>query len=153
MKFNILLVLMMVLLGLVLLGCASKNKTASKTTTKELDEPLFQISYKLSKGRSRINPSYTIKLNGSEVFYVGQDNIPVLGERVFTLSNEEFQLIRQAYQESDFTSLEEDYSGRFRDLPVSTLEYQGHKVKFIDREAPEALLKLAGLLRGLVPEK
>lgn len=84
--------------------------------------------------------------------YVGRENVGVIGEQVFTLASEEFELMKQAFDESDFASFDVDYLGRFRDIPISTLEYQGHKVKFIDREAPEELMKLASLLRRLVPE-
>ena len=46
-----------------------------------------------------------------------------------------------------------EYIGRMRDLPIETIEYKGHIVRYQKREAPEAFLKLAEMLSQLVTKK
>ncbi len=125
---------------LLFYGCSSLNVKKSN----------FQVSYVKSKGRLLTKPHFTIKLEGDSVYYNGIANMLVLGERNFTISKVELEEIEEAFEQSDFSDFDELYQGNIRDLPLTSMIYNNHEVRFQDKQAPEKLKRLEHLLEGLI---
>lgn len=111
----------------------------------------INISYKVSKGRSPVRPAFNLEIKDKEVLYNGIANMEVAGIKSFEMTEAQFDEINKAFSESKFQSFEESYIGRMRDLPIFTLVYNDHSVRYQKREASEKLLSLAQLVENLIP--
>lgn len=92
-------------------------------------------------------PDYTVTLNShGEVTYTGNAFVKVYDEQIYTISQENVDIIREALIQSDFFELEDEYYEPVTDLPstyitVSTNsktktihDYEGTPQKLIDLE-------------------
>lgn len=131
--------------SLFLFSCSRKGKV-----DKSVDD--FQVTLKTNRGRSKVKPQYSISLNGRKATYNGIANMDTMGEKSFEISKANYSKIRKAFLASNFTSFEKEYKGRMRDLPMPTLTYNDHIVRYQEREAPAELLILANLMKELIPQ-
>ncbi len=131
--------------SLIMFSCSRKGKIDNN-----VDD--FQVTLKTNRGRSKARPQYNISLDGRKVSYNGIANMDSMGEKSFEISKANYSKIRKAFLESNFTSFKNEYKGRMRDLPMPTLTYNGHIVRYQEREAPPELLNLANLMKELIPK-
>lgn len=112
----------------------------------------FQISYFKAKGRQLKKPHFKINIKGNSVYYNGIANMEVLGEHNFKLSKTEFKKIKDVFEQSEFNKFKILYMGKYRDLPITTITFKGHEIRFQETAAPEKLKNLAVLLESSLPE-
>lgn len=142
---NILYTLLAIMtISIVLTSCSSKSKVQST-------EDAFDVTYKITKGRSKTKPAFSMVLDSHNVLYNGIANMSVMGEKSYKLDQEKFNNLNVAFKSSNFKKFESEYMGRMRDLPIATLSYNGHSVRYQKREAPAALIVLDKMMDELVP--
>lgn len=110
------------------------------------------LSYTRYKARCRKCPDFSIELlNTKMVNYVGKANMKVLGEQSFRIADSSYNNIKTALTASNFSTLDEAYLSRIRDLPVVEIVHKEKAVKFQDRACPDALKELVALIEKLPP--
>lgn len=145
MKLYLICFLVCVSIGLLFMSsCSRKSKVVGPA-----DE--FTLYYKVSKGRSPARPAFSVSVTNRKVIYKGIANMDVMGEKTYDLSIVDFNKINTAFSESNFDAFEESYIGRMRDLPIYTLVYKEHSIRYQKREAPEKLLLLTKSIIGIMP--
>ena len=138
---------------LALIGIVIFVITINACKTKEIIETEdFRITYEIGSGKSKVKPAYSISLNNNTIEYNGIKNMQVLGKHSYDISKQVLDDIITSFDNSNFSSFKTEYKGRMRDLPISTISYQGHTIKFQHREAPAELIQLVDLVKDLIPE-
>jgi len=141
------LVLSLFLLAQSFFSCATKSKNSSKI----VDSPVL-ITYSKEGTRGLRNPLYTIEiLEGKVAKYTGIANVPVIGERLIELDKKEYQTIIQKFEGANFTAFETVYKGKMRDLPLTSITFNKHKITYQPAVCPEKLMDLAEIMERLVP--
>lgn len=135
--------------GVLIMSFTSLLSSCSSTKTNDTD---FQISYFKAKGRQLKKSHFKIEIKGSSVYYNGIANMPILGETNFKLSKTEFKKIKNAFEQADFNKFNKKYIGKYRDMAVTIITYEGHEVKYQEPEAPDKLKGLAVLLESCLPK-
>ena len=139
MKINKSISSFFLLIALVIISsCSSLNSKSSD----------FKVTYVKSKGRISTSAHFTIKLDGTSVYYSGVANMPILGEHNFTIQKSEVKRIKDAFEKSAFSSFDKLYQGNIRDLPISSITYKNHEVRFQTKHAPKELKELALLIES-----
>jgi len=146
MKLTItLIVVCLSILFICLSGCSPKPGQDGMRSS-------FSVTYSKGKGYSSSRPQYSIEITNRTVEYRGIANVSAIGTRTFKISDSELKKIKNAFNQSNFLSFDELYMGSIRDLPLTTIVYNNHKVRYQEREIPGKLKELADLLDQLVPE-
>lgn len=131
--------LFFILISLTLIAsCSSLNSKNSD----------FKVTYTKSKGRISTSAHFTIKLDGTSVYYSGVANMPILGEHNFTIQKSEVKRIKDAFEKSAFSNFDKLYQGNIRDLPISSITYNNFEVRFQTKQAPKELKELALLIES-----
>lgn len=138
---------------LVLIGIGLLAITINACKTKGIIEPEdFKITYEIGAGKSKVKPAYSIFLDNNTIKYNGIKNTQVIGKHSYEISKQVLDEIKSSFNNSNFSSFQTEYIGRMRDLPISTISFKGHTVKFQKREAPAELIQLVALIKDLAPE-
>ena len=142
-----LMLLVLVLTGaLVFTSCSSKQKTLQQSAN-----ATTVITYKKERSRGNKLPLYTIEvLDNKTVRYTGTANVPFIGERIIELNRAEYKAILEQFQSSDFKSFESTYKGNKRDLPLTSITFEGHKITYQEVACPTALQALASAVEEVV---
>lgn len=147
MKFNRTSKVLLFFLGLFVLpgvfSCTPKNANLQNSKSKTL------LTYEKERTRGDRSPRYSIEvLNNGYVKYNGHANVLFLGERMFKLEKKEFNRIIKAFENTNFDQFEPTYKGGMRDLPLTSITFQGHKVSFRKENSPEKLEQLSELIEN-----
>lgn len=76
--------------------------------------------------------------NNGEVVYKGLQNVALKGEHKFSLSKNQLQEIEEELKKVDFNTKNEV----IRDLPTTTLKYNGKKLSVRNKEKIKGLVRL-----------
>jgi len=136
-------------LGLLLLSFTSCSPQEKKLQ-KMVDSTTI-VTYTKERGRGTKKPIYTLEILESKTLkYTGILNVPVVGERIIPIETADYEKIVQALKTANFEEFESVYKGKMRDLPLTSITYQGHKVTYQDEVCPKKLGGLAEWIEGLI---
>ncbi len=146
---HLFLVISLFVFAQVFFSCVAKPKNVAKMA----DGPVV-ITYSKERTRGLRNPLFTIEIMEEKVAkYTGIANVSVIGERIITLDQKTYHAILQKFETANFTTLEPVYKGKMRDLPLTSVTYNKHKVTYQQAVCPKQLRELAEMIENLVPAK
>ena len=107
-----------------------------------------------TKGKCRgFCPAYTLEVfESNKLRYTGRANVKIMGEKIYKLTKEEVANLKKAFEASDFEKFEKEYLSRYMDIPKYTLTYDGKKIDYHERSAPEELKGLSALVDKYLPK-
>lgn len=133
----------------IFFSCSSEKKVLQKAD----DSPTL-ITYSKERTRGQRKPLYSIELLAiNAVKYKGIANVPIIGERIIPISKKEHHQILQQFKAANFTTFDQVYKGKMRDLPLSSITFQQHKITYQESVCPAPIEKLARLMEGFMPTK
>ena len=108
-----------------------------------------------TKGKCRgFCPAYTLEIfESNKLRYRGRTNVKVVGEKILKLTKEEVANLKKVFEASDFEKFEKEYLSRYMDIPKFTLTYDGKKIDYHERSAPEELKMLSALVDKYFPKE
>ena len=128
-------------------SCASKFQNLVKATNSATI-----ITYEKEKSRGNLLPLFSMEFKeGKVVKYTGIANVPVMGEHIIEMKEKEFDHLINQFKAVNFNAFEKVYKGRIRDLPLTSISYDNHKVTFQKEACPEKLDELVVQIVALIP--
>ncbi len=145
--YYFLILIFLFLTGFLLFtGCSSKQKSLKKTET-----ATAVIIYTKERSRGNRLPLYTIEvLDNKTVRYTGIANVPSIGERLIELKKADYQSLLQSFQAAKFNEFDTVYKGKKRDLPLTSITYNNHKVTYQEVACPKSLQALVSRIEKAV---
>lgn len=144
-------------LFLIIFFAFTQGLSSCQTQQKQLQKAALAtslITYTKERGRGMKKPVYTIEvLSSKAIKYTGVANVPVIGERIIDLDAKAYDTLLTSFKASDFKQFEPVYKGKMRDLPLTAITFEEHKVTFQEEVCPEKLEKLARQIENLVVDK
>ena len=148
-KFKLNLPLFLITLFVFIQGLSSCQTQQKKLQKAGLASTL--ITYTKERGRGMKKPVYTFEIMSSKVMkYTGVANVSVIGERIIDLDAKAYDALLANFVASDFKEFESVYKGRMRDLPLTSITFEEHKVTFQEEACPDKLEKLAQQIESLI---
>lgn len=138
-----------IMASLSMFSCSNQQKALQKITAAT---PIITLEKERTRGDRA--PRYKVEIFDKKVMkYTGLANMPVIGERILELKKEEFEAILNQLSTIDFKQLESNYQGGKRDLPLTSISYQEHKVTYNQDNCPKQLNGLATSIEKMVSDK
>lgn len=131
----------------IFFSCSSEKKALQKAT----GSPTL-ITYSKERTRGMKKPLYSIELlETNAVKYKGIANVPIIGERIIPISKKKHNQIVEQFKAANFTNFNQVYKGKMRDLPLTSITFQQHKITYQESVCPAPIEKLAKLMEDLMP--
>jgi len=133
---NLIIVAMCLFFGVY--SCKIKRKTENSKTQKEL---VISMRKTACYGSC---PVYTLKLfSNKEIYFIGESYTEKIGKYYNSLTENEYNLLIQAFLAADFFNFKNEYTGNITDMPTTyiTFNYNGQTKTIKDYYSAPAKLK------------
>lgn len=135
--------------SLSIFSCSNKQQNLQKVVTAE---PI--LIYEKERTRGDRVPRYKVEFFDKQVMkYTGLANVSLMGEQVIEIEKGEFNAILKQLEITNFKTLASSYKGGMRDLPLTSISFDHHKITYNKENCPKELNSLATTIEKMVSDK
>lgn len=87
-------------------------------------------------------PIYVLSIENSKVYYNGIKNVSVIGEKEFTLTDQQLKELKDKLDTFSFENYSSSYGGTYTDVSYTIITIPDKTIKLVKRKGPPELYEL-----------